>query len=85
MHMHLAIAHAKCSVYVNITTQIALSLWRSKVMRGRYQEQLQAFLKIDKGEGRFRALWPRLWPPKKLILGVLFISEGEREGLWKLF
>ena len=53
-------------------TQIALSLWGSKVMRGRYQEQLQAFFKVDKREGRFRALWP----PKKLILRVLFISEG---------
>ena len=53
-------------------TQIALAQWGSKVMRGRYQEQLQAFFKVDKRKGRFRALWP----PKKLILRVLFISEG---------
>ena len=53
-------------------TQIALSLWGSKVMCGRYQEQLQAFLKVDKK----RKLFSCLVPAEKLILGVLFISEG---------
>ena len=52
-------------------TQIALSLWGSKVMCGRYQEQLQAFLKVDKKRKLFSSV-----PAEKLILGVLFISEG---------
>ena len=40
-------------------------LWGSKVTRGRYEEQLQAFLKR---KSHFYALWPL----KKLFLGVLF-------------
>ena len=54
-------------------TQIALSLWGSKVMCGRYQEQLQAFLKVDKKRKPFSCLVPaekaHPWSP-------FFISEG---------